>query len=40
MKTAILVKNNELAGYPADLLIENKVIPKHKTTFTFIFSWY
>ncbi len=33
MKTAILVKNNELAGYPADLLIENKVIKSFNIEF-------
>ena len=33
MKTAILIKNNELAGYPADLLIDGEIKKSYNLEF-------
>ena len=32
-KTAILINNNELSGYPADLLIEGRVVKSYNLAF-------
>ena len=33
MKSAVLIKNNEISDYPADLLIDGEVIPSYNLEF-------